>query len=132
MLIFFYQCFAPPGEETLKALRDLHPVVPPPSTLPHPTPKVPFFQEDLILTALASFGAGSGAGLFAYRPHILQQCAQADSESFLRALCVVVNLFATGEAPSFLRPFLAGGSQLPSPRLRGAFVPSLVVTPFVV
>ena len=37
--------FAPPGEETLRALRDLHPDVPPPSLLASPSPKVPFFQE---------------------------------------------------------------------------------------
>ena len=61
------------------------------------------------MAALASFGAGSGAGLFAYRPFILQQCARVESDSFLRALSAVVNLLASGEGPSFLRPFLSRG-----------------------
>jgi hypothetical protein len=63
--------FAPRSGETLTALRDLHP----PSVLPLPPPtevSFPGFPRSLVLTALSSFGAGSGAGLFGYRPFLLQ------------------------------------------------------------
>ena len=101
--------FAPPGPATVKALKDLHPGAPSPAPLPAPHAKPLFFYEDLIKAALASFGSGSGAGLFAYRPHILQQCARSEADHFLRALSAVVNLLGSGKAPSFLRPWLAGG-----------------------
>ena len=63
---------------------------------------------ELVKTALASFGAGSAVGLFGYRPSLLQQCLRAESFSFLSALTAVVNQLASGRAPLFLQPFLAG------------------------
>ena len=122
--------FAPPGPATLKALFDLHPGAPPPAPLPPPPSRPLFFQEDLIKAALASFGAGSGAGLFAYRPHILQQCAQAESDHFLRALSAVVNLLGSGKAPSFLRPFLAGGVSIAFSKPNGGVRPLACGDPF--
>src|SRR5437763_5163197 len=74
-------------------------------------------REREIQAALNSFGAGSGAGLFAYRPFILQQCARTQSDSFLRALCAVVNLLASGEAPASLR----GGSFYCPSQIQGRY-----------
>ena len=67
---------------------------------------------ELVKTALASFGAGSAAGLFGYRPSLLQRCVRAESFSFLSALTAVVNQLASGRAPLFLQPFLAGGVSI--------------------
>jgi hypothetical protein len=67
---------------------------------------------ELVKMALASFGAGSAAGLFGYRPFLLQQCARAESFSFLGALTSAVNLLADGRAPQFLQPYLAGGVSI--------------------
>jgi hypothetical protein len=66
----------------------------------------PTFSAELVKTALASFGPGSAAGLFGYRPSLLQQCVRAESFSFLRAVTAVVNQLASGRAPQFLQPFL--------------------------
>ena len=70
------------------------------------------FSEELVKTSLASFGAGSAAGLFGYRPFLLQQCVRAESFSFLSALTAAVNQLADGRAPSFLQPYLAGGVSI--------------------
>jgi hypothetical protein len=67
---------------------------------------------ELVKTALASFGPGSAAGLFGYRPALLQQCLRAESSSFLFALTQVVNQLASAQAPLFLQPFLAGGVSI--------------------
>ena len=122
--------FAPVCPETVKALQALHPGAPLPVPLPPPLIKPPFFQMDLILTALASFGSGSGAGLFAYRPYILQQCAKTDCDVFLRGLSAVVNLLAFGEAPTFLQPFLAGGVSIALSKPNGGVRPLACGDPF--
>ena len=93
----------------LRFLQKLHPVGKPPSALPLFT--APVFSE-LVKTALASFAAGSAAGLFGYRPSLLQQCARAESFSFLSVLTAIVNQLASGRAPLFLQPFLAGGVSI--------------------
>ena len=74
--------------------------------------QAPTFSRELVKTALASFPAGSAAGLFGYRPSFVQQCARAESFSFLHVLTLVVNQFASGRAPQFLQPFLAGGVSI--------------------
>ena len=66
------------------------------------------FNEALVKTALASFSTGSSAGLFGYRPFLLQQCSRAEP-TFAYSLTQAVNKLAKGLAPSFLQPFLAGG-----------------------
>ena len=104
-------------------MEELHPGAPPPARLPAPSILPPFFQSDLILTALASFGSGSGAGLFAYRPFILQQCARTECDVFLKGLAAVVNLLAFGEAPDFLRPVLAGGVSIALSKAKGGVRP---------
>jgi len=62
--------FAPKEESTLISLRKLHPEGKPPSP-ETPLFRAPVFSEELVKTALASFGAGSAAGLFGYRPFLL-------------------------------------------------------------
>jgi hypothetical protein len=64
------------------------------------------------MSALSSFRPGSAAGLFGYTPFLLQQCVRAESSSFGLSLTSVVNLLASGRAPSFLQPFLAGGVSI--------------------
>jgi len=98
---------APKNEATFNELVKLHPS----GSAPAPTPlfSTPTFSMELVKTALASFGPGSAAGLFGYRPSLLQQCVRAESFSFLHALTSVVNQLASGRAPQFLQPFLAGG-----------------------
>jgi len=77
---------------TLANLRKLHPQGDNPAPLPHQD--VPRFTEDVVRTALCSFGPGSAAGLFGYKPFLLQQCVRAESFIFTRA----VNEFASGRA----------------------------------
>ena len=80
---------APKNEATLIELRKLHPQGSPP--VPPPFYKAPSFSPELVKTALASFAAGSAAGLFGYRPFLLQQCLKAESFTFLHAITAIVN-----------------------------------------
>ena len=91
---------APKCDATFQALEALHPQSSIPASLPDSG--VPSFDKELVRRAIKTFGPGS-AGLFGYTPLLLQQCVSAESFSFLRQL---------GEAPSFLRPFLAGGVSI--------------------
>ena len=52
------------------------------------------------------------AGLFGYKPFLLQQCVRAESFTFTRALTSAVNEFAAGLAPSFLKRYVAGGVSI--------------------
>ena len=88
----------------------MHPPGPPPNFSPQI--KAPTFSLELVKTALASFPAGSAAGLFGYKPSLLQQCLRAESFTFLPAITTVVNQLASGRAPLFLQPFLAGGVSI--------------------
>ena len=96
---------APKTDETFLALKELHPSTGP-ADLPLPTHDAPRFTDQLVCEALFSFAPTSAAGLFGYRPAILQQCAT------LFQLTRVVNVLASGEAPMFLQPFLAGGVSI--------------------
>ena len=97
-------------DATLERLRKLHPVGPNPS--PIPPHEAPRFTQDVVKTALSSFGPGSAAGLFGYKPLLLQQCVRAESFWFTSALTTAVNDFAAGLAPSFLKRFIAGGVSI--------------------
>ena len=88
---------APKTEETLKCLKKLHPQGKPPSCVPPFA--APRFSIDVVRSSLSSFGPGSAAGLFGYKPLLLQQCVRAESSTFAIAL--------TGKAPTLLK-----GSQL--------------------
>ena len=57
-------------------------------------------------------GPGSAAGLFGYKPFLLQQCMKVHSFVFQRALTSAVNHLAKGDAPSPLKPFIAGGVSI--------------------
>ena len=106
-------CSAPladKGPDTVAALRKLHPVGPRPvPAAPHPAPH---WTAETVGPALCSFSPASAAGLFGYTPFHLQQCYTAESWSFSGALVAAVNQLANGEAPGFLRPFLAGGVSI--------------------
>jgi len=105
--------FAPKTEATFEALKALHP-----DALRHVPPAVskpsssPFFSDKVVREALSTFSPSSAAGLFGYRPWILQQCARAESFHFVATLARAVNVFAAGEAPEFLQPFMAGGVSI--------------------
>ena len=71
-------------EATLERLRKLHPVGDDPA--PAPRQETPRFTEDVVRAALSSFGPCSAAGLFGYKPLLLQQCMRAESFLFSRAL----------------------------------------------
>ena len=100
-------------EETFSALKALHPEskvpIDPPSG---PVSASPYFEDKLVREALATFPPCSAAGVFGYRPRLLQQCARAESFHFMRSLSRAVNFFASGEAPQFLQPFIAGGVSI--------------------
>ena len=96
--------------DTLAALKNLHPTGPQPEAIP-PSP-TPFFTAETVGPALCSFGPGSAGGLFGYTAFHLQQCWDAESWSFSGALLAAVNQLASGEAPPFLKPFLAGGVSI--------------------
>ena len=100
--------YAPKTEETFVALRT--PTLSSLSCLPPRT--TPTFSEQHVRDALFSFSPTSAAGLFGYRPSLLQQCARAESFHFLTTLTRAVNVLASGEAPLFLQPFLAGGVSI--------------------
>ena len=72
---------------------------------------------------MASFGAGSGAGLFGYRPLLLQQCVRAEAYDFTRSLTVTVNHLASGSAPQCLARFLAGGVSIALAKSNGGVRP---------
>ena len=95
---------------TLANLRKLHPNGENPAPIPHQ--EVPHFTEDVVRKALCSFGPGSAAGLFGYKPFLLQQCVRAESFVFTRALTSAVNEFACGRAPAFLKRYVAGGVSI--------------------
>jgi hypothetical protein len=101
---------APKGMTTYKALQDLHPEGRTPEQVPPNWS--PTFTYDVVKQALASFGPAAGGGLFAYTPFLLRQCFRAESHSFGSVLVDLVNYLAEGRAPSFLRPFLAGGVSI--------------------
>ena len=95
---------------TLENLRKLHPRGENPAPQPHH--EVPRFTEEVVRKALCSFGPGSAAGLFGYKPFLLQQCVRAESFFFTRALTSAVNEFACGRAPAFLKKYIAGGVSI--------------------
>jgi hypothetical protein len=98
---------APKTDATLQCLKKLHPAGINPS--PVPPHEASSFSIDVIKTALSSFGPGSAAGLFGYKPLLLQQCLRAESSNFGPALKNAVDHLAAGKAPDFLRRFVAGG-----------------------
>ena len=73
-------------QATLDRLRKLHPAGEDPT--PIPPCETPHFTEDVVRKALTSFGPSSAAGLFGYKPLLLQQCVRAESFVFTRALWV--------------------------------------------
>src|SRR5262249_18956626 len=87
--------FAPKTEATFEALKALHPdalrPVPPATSAPS---SAPMFSDKLVREALSTFSPSSAAGLFGYRPWILQQCARAESFHFVATLARAVNMFA--------------------------------------
>ena len=101
---------APKTEATLAALKKLHPAGDNPEPMPHRD--VVRFTPDVVRKSLSSFGPGSAAGLFGYKPFLLQQCMRAESFIFGRALTSAVNEFAAGLAPKFLRKYVAGGVSI--------------------
>ena len=105
--------FAPKNAETLEKLKALHPdarvPIEPPS---EQISASPYFDEKVVREALATFSPCSAAGVFGYRPRLLQQCARAESFYFMPSLTRAVNYFCSGEAPDFLQPFIAGGVSI--------------------
>ena len=101
---------APKTEATLRCLRDLHPR----GAIPTPIPvhETPHFTDDVVRAALSSFGPGSAAGLFGFKPSLLQQAVRAETFNFGSQLARCVNQFASGSAPDFLIPFVAGGVSI--------------------
>ena len=85
-------------EATLKCLKKLHPKGPPPE--PPPPHESPHFPNDVVQAALNSFAPCSAAGLFGYKPLLLQQCSRSESR-FLGSLTCTVNRLASGRAPDF-------------------------------
>ena len=79
---------APKTEATLRCLRDLHPKGPIPAPIP-----TTYFTDDVVRAALSSFGPGSAAGLFGYKPALLQQAVRAETFNFGSQLTRCVNQF---------------------------------------
>ena len=105
---------APACEETYRKLVELNPVGDNPEPIDksagnHSTPR---FQIDVVCSALSTFGPGSAGGLLGYKPFLLQQGMRAERESFGKALTDMVNMLASGRAPAFLQPILAGGVSI--------------------
>ena len=87
---------------------DLHPKGPLPQPLPKADPQdIPHFTDDLVRSALSTFGPGSAAGLFGIKPVLLQQATRAESYNFGSTLTRACNYFAHGKGPEFLRPLMA-------------------------
>ena len=97
-------------KETLERMRKLHPKGENPA--PGPSRELPRFTVDVVRSALSTFGPSSAAGLFGYKPFLLQQCIRAESFHFPQALTSEVNDFCAGRAPSFLKRFVAGGVSI--------------------
>jgi len=101
---------APKTAATLERMRKLHPKGSDPS--PGPKREVPYFKVDVVRSVLSSFGPTSAAGMFGYKPFLLQQCMRAESFHFSSALTSACNHFASGSAPSFLKRYVAGGVSI--------------------
>jgi len=125
---------APNTPQTFKALQTLHPAAPPVEPRANSTPDQsttpPSFSSELVRRALASFGPSSAGGLFHYKPSILVQCFKADSFHFGATLTSMVNFLASGSAPDFLKPFLAGGSSVALQKKDGGIRPLCSGDPF--
>ena len=120
---------APKTEATLNALKSLHPSGLNPA--PVPPHEAVRFTQDVVRKSLCSFGPGSAAGVFGYKPFLLQQCVRAESFLFTRALTSAVNQFAAGLAPKFLRRYVAGGVSIALEKSKTAVRPLHVAIPFV-
>jgi hypothetical protein len=104
---------APATEETFQRLKDLHPQGPLPDALPKiKAEDIPIFTDDLVRSALSTFGPGSAAGLFGIKPVLLQQATRAETYYFGSTLTRACNYFAQGMGPEFLRPLMAGGVSI--------------------
>ena len=91
---------APKCDATFDALKALHPQSMSPVDEPiDPIHVATVFTDDDVRKALNSFPPTSAAGLFGYRPSLMQQCVRAESFYFLSTLRRAVNLLASGEAP---------------------------------
>ena len=78
-------------KDTLDRMRKLHPQ----GEDPEPGPSRPLarFEVNVVRKALSTFGPSSAAGLFGYKPFLLQQCMRAESFYFPNALTSAVNEF---------------------------------------
>ena len=105
---------APKTQETFDALRALHPESKSPVSPPtSPVSAAPIFEDKVVSEALATFSPCTSAGVFGYRPRLLQQCARSSkSLYFVSTLTRCVNMLAQGRAPPFLQPFVAGGVSI--------------------
>ena len=105
---------APRSNETFEKLKKLHPTGD--EILPiqddHLMSDAPHFSNEIVKAALCSFNSSSAGGLFGYKPLLLQQCVQIDTNYFLPTLSRFVNVLASGAAPGFLKPFVAGGNSI--------------------
>ena len=50
--------------------------------------------------------------MFGYRPRLLKECMSSEAARFPIALTSAVNKFASGQAPDFLKRFIAGGVSI--------------------
>ena len=95
-------------------MKALHPSGPNPEKLPPVLDphEAPVFTDDLVRSALCTFGPGSAAGLFGIKPYLLQQATRAETYYFGSTLTRACNYFARGAGPEFLRPLMAGGVSI--------------------
>lgn len=103
---------APKSLATADKLRALHPKGEPVKPPASPLQPAPIFSSEVVRSALCSFNPCAAGGLFGYKPALLQQCVKAESFHFLNTLTDFVNMLANGCAPTFLKPFIAGGSSI--------------------
>jgi len=104
--LFVSAPIAPKCDETFTALKALHAQamrsVQPPS---EPIHDAPIFTDDRVREALSTFAPTSAAGLFGYRPSLLQQCARAESYHFVSTLGGLLICLLAEKHLCFYNPF---------------------------
>ena len=118
-------------EHTEKAMRDKHPLAqeaPDLSDLAAPSrAQVPEFDSALVKKMLKSFPRGTAPGPTGLRAqHLMDAVRSAHGDEAMEQLTCLSNLLARGDAPEFLKQYLAGASLMALPKPEGGVRPIAV------
>jgi hypothetical protein len=118
------------GVDTIAEMRSKHPCATPPSLPPQPPPPGLIFAPSQVVSALNSFPLGTAPGCSQLRVSHLKNAVSTKSaarnEKAASCLTSLVNLFARGDCPDPVRPFLCGAALFAINKKQGGFRPIAV------